>query len=190
MLINDDCKRVLVAVDWLTQPKLEEILGLLSHEDSYRRDLVLLTSVRVQEHTADPKAGQIVVKVDPKVPWRKLVIVFPLLGRGPLAAIARERFGPLLLRIVVAELDQTDFLGVVIDRLRVEYLIFAVSLDAIVQLVELFLGARIGHNLVVSIECLDDAVPNLVSQGHICVPVAILVDFNLAVLDGLSGDAC
>ena len=32
-------------------------------------------------------------------------------------------------------------------------------------------------------------MPDLVSLGHICVPVAIFVDFDFAVLNGLGRDA-
>lgn len=76
-----------------------------------------------------------------------------------------------------------------IIRFCFKYLILAVSLNAIVQLVQLFLWTCVRHNLVVSIQRLNDSMPDLVSLGHICVPVAIFVDFNRAVLNRLGRDA-
>ena len=36
LLLHDDCKSVLVAVDWLTQSELEEVLWLFAHESAGR----------------------------------------------------------------------------------------------------------------------------------------------------------
>ena len=84
LLLHDDCKCVLVTVDWLTQSELEEVLWLFAHESASRRDLVVLANVSVKQQTADPEARQIVVQVDPKVPRWKLVVEFSLLRRSPL----------------------------------------------------------------------------------------------------------
>lgn len=48
LLLHDDCKSVLVAVNWLTQSELEEVLWLFAHESASRRDLVVLANVGVK----------------------------------------------------------------------------------------------------------------------------------------------
>lgn len=56
LLLHDDCKCVLVAVNWLTKSELEEVLWLFAHESASRRDLVVLANVGVKQQTADPEA--------------------------------------------------------------------------------------------------------------------------------------
>jgi len=94
LLLTNYPESLLVAIYWLTQAELEEILLSIAEVDSGGWDLVISLTLRIYRNTSDSEAAQKVAKFDPKVAFGEPLIKFLLLLRAPLWATARESFIP------------------------------------------------------------------------------------------------